>query len=127
MAEALSPQPPINWIVEPLFSAGSLVVPAGDPGSKKTYSLLDLDVCVATGKPWLRFQTKQCPVLIIDEESGERRLNRRLGDILRAHSAGPDTPLQYVTLAHFDLRKEGDVVSVGRAYQKVWGEARKHR
>ena len=53
--EALDPQPPIPWIVEGVFSEGSLSVIFGEPGSKKTYAMLDCMVCVALGKPWLNF------------------------------------------------------------------------
>jgi len=108
-AHALLPQPPVEWIISGLFSAGSVSILVGEPGSKKTWLMLDAAVAVALGKPWLRFPTSQCPVLIIDEESGERRLARRLSQILRANEAGPDTPLFYVSLAAFDLRRVDDL------------------
>ena len=62
-AEALLPQPPIDWIVETLISAGTVSLVYGDPGAKKTYSMLDLAVCVAMGIPWLGFadQARGCP------------------------------------------------------------------
>lgn len=106
-AEALLPQPPIEWIVKPLFSTGTVSMVMGDPGSKKTYSLIDLAVCLASGKQWLDFETKPVPVLLIDEESGVRRINRRLGDIMRGHIARKDIPLQYISLARFNLGLNG--------------------
>lgn len=55
---------------------------AGDPGTAKTWLLLELARSVATGRPFLdRFATQQGPALIIDEESGEARLQRRLARI----------------------------------------------
>ena len=48
-ADALSTQEPIEWIVQDLISAGSLSIVVGEPGSKKTYSMLDLSVAVAAG------------------------------------------------------------------------------
>jgi hypothetical protein len=77
----------------------------GDPGSKKTYSLMDALVCVALGKPWLGFGTLQGSVLIVDEESGLRRLQRRLGAVLLAHDAPPGTPVAYTSLEMFNLRE----------------------
>lgn len=109
-ADALQPQPPIDWIIEKLFSAGSLSVLVGAPGTKKTYSLLSAAVCVALGKPWLDFPTKQGKALIIDEESGERRLARRLGEVLRGENGGADTPIEYVSLARFNIRDKADQV-----------------
>lgn len=102
-ADALQPQPPIDWIVENLISAGSVNIFYGEGGSKKTWSLLDMAVCVATGAQWLDFKTTQNNVLIIDEESGKRRILRRLGDVLRGHDADQTTPIYTISLAGFDL------------------------
>lgn len=111
-AEALQPQPPIDWIVERVISAGSVNLVVGEAKSKKTFSMIDQAACIARRKPWLEFQTCGGPVLIIDEESGERRLNRRIGDTLRAHGAGDDTPLYYVTLANVNLLDLGDCLAI---------------
>jgi len=108
-ADALQPQPPIDWLVDGLFSAGSLYMVVGEGGSKKTWLCLDMAVSVAIGEPWLERDTIPGPVLIIDEESGNRRISGRLGDVLRGHQAGPDTPLYYVSLARFDLGQPDDI------------------
>ena len=102
-ADALAPQPPIDWIIENIFQAGSLSLAVGEPGSKKTYSLLDSGVCVARGDPWLGHPTLARSVLLVDEESGRRRISRRLGKVLRGHNADKDTLIHYETLAGFDL------------------------
>ncbi|HEY3311215.1 MAG TPA: AAA family ATPase [Anaerolineales bacterium] len=107
--DALKPQPPIDWIVENLFSAGSVNLIVGEAGSKKTWSMIDLCVAVAKGETWLKFSTLPGAVLIVDEESGERRLSRRLGDALRGHDASDETPLSYVSLAAFDFGNPDDV------------------
>ena len=107
-AEALQPQPPITWILDRLFSAGSVSLVVGEAKSKKTYSTLDCGVAVALGEKWLDYDTIQGAVLIIDEESGVSRMNRRLGDTLRGHSAGPDTPIHYVSLAGVNLLESAD-------------------
>lgn len=105
-AEALEPQSPIEWVVERLFAKGSVAMVVGDPGSKKTYSMIDLAVCVAMGIPWLGFSTKKAPLLLIDEESGLRRINQRLGDVMRGHGADGSIPIHYVSLARFNLRSQ---------------------
>ena len=104
------PQPPIDWIVDGLISAGSVNVFFGEAGCGKTWALLDLAVCMANGAPWLGMATKQGAVLIIDEESGRRRLSRRMNAILQGHDAGPDTPVMAVSLAAFDLGNKEDYV-----------------
>lgn len=104
-AEALQPQPPIDWVVERLFCAGSVSLVVGEGGSKKTWSMLDMAVCVALGVDWLGFPTQQSPVLFVDEESGQRRLARRLGDVMRGHGADDKTPIWYTCLVGFNYRE----------------------
>ena len=84
-ADALEAQPEIEWIVERLFSAGSVSSVFGDGGSKKTLSMLDLSVCTATGVNWLGLAVMKCPVLYMDEEAGRSKILRRLNMCLRGH------------------------------------------
>ena len=102
------PQPPIDWTVDGLISAGSVNVVFGEPGAGKTWALFDLALSVAMGEPWLGMTTTRGPVLIIDEESGKRRLSRRMGEAMRGHDAGADVPIMAVSLAGFDLGKPND-------------------
>ena len=106
---ALQPQPPIDWIVDGLISAGSVNMFFGEGGSKKTYALLDMAVCVAMGKDWIDFKTHSKTVLVIDEESGRRRIMGRLGNVLRGHSADYLTPVFCVSLAAFNLGEKNDI------------------
>lgn len=105
-AFALGPQPPIEYIVDGLITRGSVNVFFGEPGSKKTYSLLSLAACVATGKGWLDFATTPVITLIIDEESGERRLSRRIGEALRGELADESANLFYTSLNGLKLDSE---------------------
>jgi hypothetical protein len=108
-AYVLQPQPPIEYIIEKIITEKSVNMYYGEPGSKKTYSLLSLAVCVALGKPWLEFTTRQTKVLIVDEESGETRLNKRLGDAIRGEIGDDSALVEYVSLAGFILNEPGDV------------------
>jgi hypothetical protein len=111
-AFALQPWPPIDYVVDGLITTSSVNIFYGEPGSKKTYSALSLAICVANGKPWLDFRTKQCPVLIIDEESGERRLSRRVSEALRGELCDQASAISYVSLANFKLDTGTDPVIV---------------
>jgi hypothetical protein len=81
--------------------------------------MLDLAVCVALGEDWLGRETTQGPVLIIDEESGVRRLNRRLLKILNAHEAGTATPLWYTSLEMVNMRESGDVRAIDELMNEI--------
>jgi archaellum biogenesis ATPase FlaH len=113
-SDALKDLSPIKWVVENLISEGSVTLLYGEAGSKKTYFSLDIAVCVASGQGFLDFPTNQCNVLYIDEESGLRRLMRRLALVLRGHSIREDIPLYGTSLDQLNLVKENDVENLKR-------------
>jgi len=104
--EMIAPQPPLEWVVDGLLLPASVAIFAGHPGSKKTWSLLHLSCCVAAGVDWLGHKTKQTPVLIVDEESGKRRLFDRTGKIARGLGLGSPLPIYSTVMAGFDLRDD---------------------
>lgn len=109
-AEALQPQPELEYLIENIVIRGSVNLFYGEPGSKKTYSLLHMGICVAMGIKWLDFATRKTNVLIVDEESGKVRMNRRLAEIMRGEATDSDLPCQYVSLAGFKLDDPKDAV-----------------
>lgn len=107
-AEVWNPQPPTEYVIKNLITRGSINMFYGDPGSKKTYSLMHMGVCVATGHEWVGFETTPSRVLLIDEESGKKRVINRLGEIMRGVVVDEDIPFQFVCLAAFKLDNEND-------------------
>ena len=100
---------PIDYILEGKITTPSIGMIYGDPGTKKTYSLIHLAVCLAMNKSWLGYAVKGCKVLIIDEESGELRLGRRLGMAIRGESGDENHTGEFVSLANFKLDKKDDL------------------
>jgi hypothetical protein len=110
--DAIQPQPPIDYLVNNLITNSSLNVFYGEAGSKKTYSILNMAVAVANGKNWLNFTTKKSPVLFIDEESGEKRLARRLNETMQGSGCDASNQLFYISLAGFKLDKKDDIKNI---------------
>lgn len=108
---------PLEWIIDNVILAGSVSVFYGEPGSKKTYSLLSMAVCVALGKSWLGNEVKPRKVLFIDEESGERRLSNRLGAAIKGEFGDETIPIQFVSLAAFMLDSKEDTEEVQNLIQ----------
>lgn len=102
---------PIDWVVENLIATSAVSLIFGPGGTKKTYALLDLAVCVATGTPWLGMPVQQGAVLIIDEESGHKRLKRRFREIAKARGV-EDATIAWVTMAQVNLRDKLDIEHV---------------
>jgi hypothetical protein len=96
------PLPKQLWLVEPLLSRGGVMGLAGDPGTAKTWLILELARAVATGRPFLdRFPTQQGPVLVIDEENGQARLQRRLARIMSQTT--DDCPIHIASMCGVNL------------------------
>jgi hypothetical protein len=106
LSDALKPQAALSWRVEGLIAEGSFTILPGAPGSGKTYLAADLCVCHAAGIEWLGRATTQGATLIVDEESGERRLSGRLAAVARARGVSEDAPLSYTCLQGFNLRDQ---------------------
>jgi hypothetical protein len=121
--EALEPQPPVDWVIARLFARGGVYLVVGDPKSKKTYALLDAGVCTAHGLPWVGHATTQGTVLFVDEESGERRLNRRLAAVMRGHEVGKGTPLAYTTLENWSLLRDQHVAKLSELIDEIGASA----
>jgi len=111
----------IPFIVDNLFSEGSLNVLFGAPASKKSLSTIDLAVCVASGKDWLGFRVaKPYPVLIVDEESGEPYLPMRIIQTARGHGVDlASLSLCYVSFNALNLRKESEGVALNNLVKET--------
>lgn len=69
---------PLEWLVKDMVHEGSIGIIGGDSTIGKTSLMVQLGVCVATGKPFLNMETKQGPVVYIDLELGGRRFSELL-------------------------------------------------
>jgi len=103
---ALDARPAANWLVHGLILEGSLGVMVGEPGSFKTFCMLDLALSIASGQPsWLgRKLTRQGAVVYVAAE-GQGRFKYRKNVWKQAH--GITTPLPFYTLTRaVDLRDQ---------------------
>jgi hypothetical protein len=104
--DALEPLPPVVWLVEKIIQPASVSVFFGDPGCKKTFSLIDLATHIASGKDWLGMKVSQGNVLYIDEDMGENELHSRIGNNLRANNCDGETPLRWKSMGGLNLDEE---------------------
>lgn len=71
--------PDQEYIVDRLIPASSITILSGQSRSFKTYTLLEIALAAAKGEPLFgQFSTQKTGVLIIDEENGERLMQKRL-------------------------------------------------
>lgn len=95
--------PDIEWIVEDLIPCGTVVVFSGAPATYKTWIVLHMLKNIALGTPVFgKFETKKAGLLLVDEESGERLLRRRMD----ASGFSEDLPVHYMSIAGFRVSEE---------------------
>lgn len=105
--ETWEPLEPLDEIVCGVLAADHVVVWSGDGGIGKTYCAIDLCAAVSYNKPkWLDFDVKGGPALIVDEQSGHRRLVRRVREVLAGHEIVPQGHIAWLTFPHFKIVSE---------------------
>lgn len=83
---------PTPWLIEELIVEGALVACVGRWKSTKSYSLLDLCLAIATGRPAFGAFAVPEPgtVVFCNEESGRAMLRRRLDALARGSALDPE-------------------------------------
>jgi len=95
------------WLVDRLIPDNGLSVITGYPASYKTWLMLNLAICISTGKPFLDdFQTKKSKVLLIDEENGERILQGRI----KKMTSQQDLDIDIISLKNFKLTDSDEII-----------------
>lgn len=94
--------PPEVWIVDQLLPDNGVTILSGAPGSFKTWLYMEIAVKVANGQPVFgHFTTKQTGVLVVDEESGRRRLQTRFKQM----GAVEDTAIHLLSRTGYKLKQ----------------------
>lgn len=94
--------PPEVWIVDKLVPDEAVTIISGSPGSFKTWLLLEIVVKVASGGMlFQQYSTKQTSVLVIDEESGKRRLQNRFKQL----GASEETPIHFTSRVGYKMNQ----------------------
>ena len=105
LEDAYKERPPTEWIVEDMFSTGSMNIVYGPPASKKSMLMQDMCAHIAAGKQWLvapngmgGFAVKQVPVLWIDLDNGRLRTLERFDAVGRAQELDMGAGIHFVSM-----------------------------
>lgn len=90
-AEALCitppPTPPV--LIEDILYRGGTMLVSGPSKSHKTYTMLDLAIAIADGKPWLNFKSAKSGVLYVNLELQGFAVAKRVAQICSATGGNP--------------------------------------
>lgn len=67
-----------DWLIKDIYQIPSLNIFYGESGGGKTWMLLEQAYRVSRGEDWQGIFTHSVPILIIDTESGKRRITNRV-------------------------------------------------
>jgi hypothetical protein len=121
LADAYRERPPVQYVLEGVFSLPSVSSVYSAPGALKSYFLADLAVCVAVGldflppAPWqsggMGIKTLQVPVFWLDVDNGVRETDDRFEALARARDLPEDIPLYYVSMPNppFNASNKTDI------------------
>lgn len=83
----------MQWLVPNIFAVGSTHFLSAPAAGAKSWLMLDLSRCIASGDDWLgQYPVGQGAVLYIDEEMGEAKTSGRVKKL----NFGRDTPFYYL-------------------------------
>lgn len=85
-------QPPIEWLVDGVLTAGGFNVLAGFSGSGKSLAAVDVGMSIASGLPWADRAVRRGRVVFVVGE-GFRGFGQRLGAWLNYHDVADSEPL----------------------------------
>jgi RecA-family ATPase len=113
-SDVFAPRPQREWLIEDLIIDKSVTVLCADGGSGKTFSVLDIAICVLTGENWCGRKVEKGAVLIIDEESGNDGLCDRLSRniIGRGGNKDSDLPLHYISIEGVDFSDSSHIADI---------------
>lgn len=105
--------PPPEFIVEGLIEHGGLSCVIGSPGIGKSSVVLDMALCIATGRPWQGRKTLKTRVLYLPGEGLSGAVQR-----IKAWSYVHDTPHEVID----DGIRLGNDIIRAKASTEAWGE-----
>jgi len=101
---------PIQWLVENYLETDALSMVYGPPGGGKSFCVVDLACCIATGTPWHGMPVRQGAVFYIAGE-GHNGLARRFAAWEKAHGIKLDASVPLFKSNRAVMMLDGDAAA----------------
>jgi hypothetical protein len=93
-----NPPPTPELLIDGILYRGGTMLVAGPSKARKSYTLIDAAVSIATGLSWLGFATHKTPVLYLNFELQEFAIAGRVAAVSRAKDILPPRDLHFLNL-----------------------------
>lgn len=91
---------PKKFLIDDILPEGVTLL-AAPPKLGKSWMVLDMGLCIASGRPWLGKHTSRCGVLYLSLEDSEYRLQSRTNKVLNGEPA-PETFYSHIEAPNLD-------------------------
>lgn len=104
-----------EWVIEKLIPSSGITAISGAPISYKTWIILEIAIKVAKNEILFdNFPVSQTGILIIDEESGERLLQKRMKKLCKDF----ELPIYFLSLKSFKVFPEENIRKIIKTSKK---------
>ena len=97
--------PKENFLIDKLLPLNGISCLSGSPGCGKSWLLMEIARCVASGVNFGELKTIQGPVLIIDRENGSQELQRRMKKL----GTSGDLSIYFISLNYLKVDDENSL------------------
>lgn len=98
-----------TWRVDDLLPIEGLGMLYGPSGTGKTFTAIDLGLCISNGRPWMGRETEPCPVVYVASEGGRSAARNRIVAWHKYHGL-PRSDMFHCIACNFDLLGNVDQV-----------------
>lgn len=116
--------PPIAWLITGILPEHSMAMLYGQPGAGKSFVALDLAMCIATGRDWLKHSVRTPGAVLYLAAEGAPGMRARVSAWLAAHRATSAETAMHFVVEPANLMDPTDAAHVERAIQSVGAPVR---
>ena len=112
--------PPMSYLIKGLFARAGLAVLFGEPGSGKTFAILDMAMAIARGIEWRGRRVKQGRVAFVAAE-GSAGLRLRVAAYCKFHEIDPASLPFFVLDASPNMMQKDEALDVAKGILAAGG------
>jgi phage/plasmid primase-like uncharacterized protein/KaiC/GvpD/RAD55 family RecA-like ATPase len=120
-ASQMTDLPPTRWQIKKIMPARDVVAIYGAPGAGKSFMALDMAVCIAEGREWMGYRTKQAHVVYVVLEAANGFSGRLKAWQIHHGRSLPDS-LQVIAHAPFAFSSAKDISDLVDSVRNAVGD-----
>lgn len=121
-ASEMTDLPPVRWQIKKVLPAQDVVAIYGPPGAGKSFMALDMAACIAEGRDWMGFRTRQANVVYLVLEAANGFSGRLKAWQMHHERQLPDS-FHVITQTSFAFSSPSDIGELIAGIQETIGSS----